>query len=136
MSKKISLSLTRNIDKEKFNQKVKTICFDIDGVICKTVKSNYKTSIPIKKNINFINKIYKKGFIVKIFTARCMGRNFDNIKKAEKDIKKITLKQLRKWKVNYHKIFFGKPSYDLFIDDKSLSFKKNWATSLKKKIKL
>tara|TARA_Y200000002_G_C22348943_1_gene524160 strand:+ start:189 stop:548 length:360 start_codon:yes stop_codon:yes gene_type:complete len=115
---------------------IKTICFDIDGVICKTIKSNYRSSKPIKKNINIINDFYKKGFIIKIFTARCMGRNFDNIKKAEKEIKKITIKQLQQWNVNYHQIFFGKPSYDLFIDDKSLFFKKNWSKVLKKKIKI
>ena len=115
---------------------IKTICFGIDGVICKTRKSNYKSSKPIKKNIKTINNFYKKGYIVKIFTARCMGRNFDNIKKAEKDIKTITIKQLQNWNVNYHKIFFGKPSYDLFVDDKSLFFKKNWSVALKKKLKL
>ena len=27
------------------------ICFDIDGVICKTYKSNYAQSKPIKSNI-------------------------------------------------------------------------------------
>lgn len=115
---------------------IKTICFDIDGVICKTIKSNYKSSKPIKKNIKTINNFYKKGYIVKIFTARCMGRNFDNIKKAEKDIKTITINQLQNWNVNYHKIFFGKPSYDLFVDDKSLFFKKNWSVALKKKLRL
>jgi hypothetical protein len=124
------------LPKKKINRARNTICFDIDGVICKTIKSNYKSSVPIKKNIKVINDIYKKGFIVKIFTARCMGRNFDNIKKAEKEIKKITLKQLKEWKVDYHKIFFGKPSYDLFVDDKSLFFKKNWSSSIKKKISL
>lgn len=114
---------------------IKIICFDIDGVICKTIKNNYKSSRPIKKNINIINSFYKKGFIVKIFTARGMGRNFDNIQNAKKDVKTITIKQLQKWNVNYHKIFFGKPSYDLFIDDKSLFFKKNWSITLKKKLK-
>ena len=69
-----------NFSKKKINDGIKRICFDIDGVICKTIKNNYKSSIPIKKNINILNRIYKKGFTVKIFTARCMGRNFDNIK--------------------------------------------------------
>ena len=30
----------------------------------------------------------------------------------------------------------GKPSYDIFIDDKNLEFKSNWINSLKKKIKV
>ena len=38
----------------------------------------------------------------------------------------MTLKQLKKWDVKYHKLIFGKPSFDLYIDDKVLFFKDNW----------
>ena len=38
----------------------KVICFDIDGVICITHKSNYKNSKPNVKVIKIINKLYKK----------------------------------------------------------------------------
>jgi hypothetical protein len=48
----------------------------------------------------------------------------------------LTLKQLKKWGVKYHKIYFGKPSFDLFIDDKSLFFKKTWPKFLQKKLKI
>ena len=40
----------------KLFKKKKIFCFDIDGIICKTKKNNYTKSVPIKKNINFINK--------------------------------------------------------------------------------
>ena len=113
----------------------KTICFDIDNVICKTIKSNYKKSKPILKNIKNINELYKSGYIIKIFTARYMGRNHDNILAAKRSAKKITITQLKKWKVNYHKIFFGKPSSDFYIDDKNLGFKNNWIIQLNKKLK-
>ena len=53
----------------------KIICFDIDGVICNTKSKNYKESTPIKKNIKKINELYKKGYFIKIFTARYLGRN-------------------------------------------------------------
>ena len=66
----------------------KTICFDIDNTICKTIKSNYKRSIPIKKNIEFINYLYDKGYIIKIFTSRYMGRTSDNLKEAKKKLKR------------------------------------------------
>ena len=49
-----------------------------------------------------------------------MGRNNDNIQKAKIKGYKFTLKQLEKWKLNYHKLIFGKPSFDIYIDDKSL----------------
>jgi hypothetical protein len=108
---------------------MKKICFDIDGVICDTIKSNYKKSTPIIKNIKIINKLYKNNIII-LYTARCMGRTNDNLKRAEKIIKIFTISQLKNWKVKYHKIFFGKPSYDLVIDDRSLFFKKNWNKKL------
>tara|TARA_B100000989_G_scaffold289226_1_gene260788 strand:+ start:968 stop:1318 length:351 start_codon:yes stop_codon:yes gene_type:complete len=113
----------------------KTICFDLDNIICITKGQNYKLSKPIKKNINFINYLYQNNFYIKIFTARYMGRNNDNIRKAKEMGHKMTLNQLKKWNVNYHKLIMGKPSYDVYIDDKNLEFKKNWIKKLKKKLK-
>ena len=55
-----------------------------------------------------------------------MGRNKENIIKAKKQRYKIALKQLKKWDVKYHKLIFGKPSFDLYIDDKALFFIDNW----------
>ena len=55
-----------------------------------------------------------------------MGRNKDKIIKAKKQGYKMTMKQLKKWDVKYHKLIFGKPSFDLCIDDKALFFKDNW----------
>jgi len=110
----------------------KTLCFDLDNVICTTKNNNYQNSRPKKKVINFINQLYNEGYTIKIFTARFMGRNNDNISKAKKKGYKFTLNQLRKWKLNFHKLIFGKPSFDLYVDDKSLFFEKNWISSFKK----
>ena len=38
----------------------------------------------------------------------------------------MTMEQLKEWKVKYHKLIFGKPSSDLFFDDKTLFFEDNW----------
>ena len=117
--------------------KLKTICFDIDNVICKTnTKRNYLNSKPIKKNIKVINKLYDKGFKIILYTARYMGRCNENLIQVKKKIKPLTVKQLKEWEVKYHKIYFGKPSFDLFIDDKSLFFNKNWAKFLIKKFNI
>jgi capsule biosynthesis phosphatase len=113
----------------------KTICFDIDNTICKTIKSDYKNSKAIVKNIECINNLYDQGHIIKIFTARYMGRTNDNVIEARKKAKKITLSQLKRWNVKFHKIYFGKPSSDFYIDDKNLNFKSNWASELKSLIK-
>ena len=69
-----------------------------------------------------------------------MGRSKDNQKQATKRAKTVTLNQLKKWNVKYHKIFFGKPSYDYVIDDKSIlvnsKLNKKITSLLKKNLKL
>ena len=59
-----------------------------------------------------------------------MGRNNENVTKAKKQGYQFTIKQLKKWGVKYNEIIFGKPSYDIFVDDKAYGFKKNWIKNL------
>jgi len=112
--------------------KKKIICFDIDNTICNTINKNYLAGKPKKKIIKIINYFFEKGYIIKLFTSRFMGRNNENVHKAKKQGYSLTKKQLESWGVNYHKLIFGKPSYDLFVDDKSLGFNKNWHLNFKK----
>ena len=118
------------------NNKKLILCFDIDNVICETKKNDYKKSKPIIKNINLINFFYSKGIFIKIFTSRFMGRNSENILKAKRDGYKFTVNQLNSWGLKYDKLIFGKPSYDFFVDDKCLFYKKNWETKIKKVLKI
>lgn len=119
--------------KYKKNNNKTIFCFDLDNVICATKKNYYSKSRPIKETINIINKLYDKGFTIKIFTARFMGRSNDNINNAISRGSKITIKQLEEWKVKYNNLIFGKPSFDVIVDDKSFNFKKNWHYSFKRK---
>lgn len=121
-----------NLIKKKKYKKV--LCFDIDGVICKTKKNDYKSAEPIPESVKIINKLYNNNFYIKLFTARFMGRNRDKCLKAKKEGLILTKKQLKAWGVKYHKLLMCKPSYDLFVDDKALNFKKNWQVLLKKKL--
>ena len=41
------------------------------------------------------------------------------------DWRNITENQFKEWGVKYHDLKFGKPYYDLFIDDKNLNTE-NW----------
>ena len=105
----------------------KTFCFDLDGVICRTPKNNnYKKSKPIPKAIKKINFLYEKGNYIKIFTARYMGRSEGKVYLAKKRGLILTKRQLKKWKLKYHKLIMGKPTYDVFVDDKAFGFSKNW----------
>jgi len=112
--------------------KKKIFCFDIDGVICKTLKNKYSSSVPIKQSIKMINKLYLKNKII-IFTSRYMGRNKDNVKKAKAQGYKTTHAQLKSWGLKFHELRFGKPSYDFFLDDKNVFFRKNWHSYFEKK---
>lgn len=105
--------------------KKKIFCFDIDGVICKTKKKDYLKSKPNRRVIEIINQLYKKNKIV-IFTARYMGRNKDRVSKAKKQGYKKTYNQLMSWGLKFHILKFGKPSFDVFVDDKNFQFNKMW----------
>ena len=113
--------------------KKKTLCFDLDNTICTTNGRNYFKSKPKKKVINLINKLYDEGYFIKILTARYMGRTDDNFTKAKKMGYKMTNKQLKKWGLKFHKLFLSKPSFDVYVDDKNFSFKKDWILKFKKK---
>ena len=117
--------------------KKKIICFDLDDVICSNTKDkkgliDYKKSKPIKKSIKIINELYSQGYQIDIFTARGMSRYNKDIDLIHKKLKKLTLESLKKWKLKYHNLYFAKPFYDFFIDDKCYGFKKNWQDNIKK----
>ena len=118
-------------------KKIKIICFDIDNVICKTNSNHdYKKSKPKKKVIKFINELFSLGYIIKIYTARYMGRNNEDYLNVKKKYFETTKQQLNGWGLNYHKLYMGKPNFDLFVDDKALNFTNEWPKQLKKKLNI
>ena len=91
-----------------------TIYVDIDDTICTNIDpENYDNSTPILDNIQKINAFYEMGHTIVYWTARGT--------KTGVDWQDITINQFRKWGVKYHKLIFGKPSYDIFIDDKNIN---------------
>ena len=92
------------------------IYIDIDETICNSPDiMDYSKSTPIIENINNANKWFDEGHTIVYWTARgaTTGINW----------KKLTARQLKEWGVKYHKLKFGKPYYDLFIDDRNLNTK-------------
>ena len=116
--------------------KKKILCFDLDNVICTTQGRNYHNSKPKKNVIRLINDLYNSGHTIKIFTARYMGRNNDVIDKAIKQGYSFTKEQINSWGLNYHNLLLGKPTYDIFVDDRTDNFKKNWYINFKKRNKI
>lgn len=101
--------------------------FDIDGTICSTSDShNYESALPYYDVISHINNLYENGHDITLFTARGSSSGID--------WHSLTVSQLVKWGVKYHKLIDkGKPSWDLFIDDKAVNAIE-WRKSIKPKI--
>ena len=94
--------------------------FDIDNTICETVNSDYENSIPIKERIDSINELYENGHTIIFNTARGMGRTKNNILLVYEMFFEMTKNQLDNWGVKYDKLFMGKPSGDVYVDDKGV----------------
>ena len=87
-------------------------CFDLDGTLCSlTTKGEYRKSIPKVDRIRRVNALYDMGHTIMLYTAR--GTTLRNDMIGE-----LTKSQLKIWGVKYHKLIFGKPEADQFIDDK------------------
>ena len=92
------------------------IYIDIDNTICLSPdKPDYTNATPIVENIEKANKLYDEGHTIVYWTARGTktGINWSD----------ITKNQFKEWGVKYHDLKFGKPYYDLFIDDKNMNVK-------------
>ena len=84
--------------------KKKIICFDLDDVICRTNARKYFSAKPYPKVIKKINHLHSRGYYIKVFTARFMGRNNENAIKAKKQGYKRTFNQLKSWKLKFDKL--------------------------------
>lgn len=92
----------------------KTFCFDIDGVIATITPGNqYDLAEPQPEKIGVINKLYRQGHRIILYTARGSATGIDWTE--------VTCNQLKAWGVKYHELVFGKPAADYYIDDKILS---------------
>jgi CMP-N,N'-diacetyllegionaminic acid synthase len=93
------------------------IYVDIDDTICYLEEDrNYATAKPIYERIAKVNDLYNKGHTIVYWTARGTVTGIDH--------RKLTENQLAKWLVKYHELKFGKPAYDIFIDDKNINSEK------------
>ena len=94
--------------------------FDIDGTICTNTNGEYEKAKPFMDRIIKINNLYDGGNIIIFQTARGMGRSGNSSAYAYQAFEELTKKQLSSWGVKYHDLFLGKPSGDIYIDDKGV----------------
>ena len=97
------------------------IAFDLDNTLCHT-KGEYRHAKPIKERIKIVNELFDSGHIIKIYTARGGTTGLD--------WRKLTEKQLKKWKIKYHFLQTDKTHYDVLICDRAINserfFNKLW----------
>ncbi len=101
------------VDNEKL-----TYVFDIDGTICTNSDGDYEKALPLLSRIKVVNLLHDQGHTIHFYTARGMGRSGNSSVYAHRKFYELTKKQLEEWGVKHHDLFMGKPSGDIYIDDK------------------
>jgi len=101
------------------------IYVDIDETICISPEDrDYAKAVPILTNIEKCNRLYDEGHKIVYWTARGTGSGID--------WREVTEKQFKDWNVKYHDLKFGKPVYDLFVDDKNINTERFFEKSMQK----
>jgi len=108
--------------------KLKTIAFDLDDVICYRSEeyehlgpSKYDYCEPNQSVIDLINSLYNEGNKIVIYTARGMSQYKGNVALIYSELYSKTIRQLNAWGLRYNQLVMGKIHYDLLIDDKALN---------------
>ena len=88
-------------------------CFDIDGTLCSNTDGDYSKAVPFHEVIAEVNRLFAEGHRILLYTARGATTGFDWYE--------LTGRQLKEWEVHYHALFMGKPTADVYIDDKAMN---------------
>lgn len=88
-------------------------CFDIDGTLCTNTEGAYEDAKPLAEPIARLNALHAAGHTILLLTARGSTTGID--------WRSLTESQLKAWGVCYHALHLGKPTADLYIDDKGIN---------------
>jgi hydroxymethylpyrimidine pyrophosphatase-like HAD family hydrolase len=91
-----------------------TFCFDIDGTLCTNTHGDYELAVPFGDAIAAVNRLYDEGHVIQLYTARGSTTGLD--------LRPLTESQLAVWGVKYHELYFGKPTADVYVDDRAINF--------------
>lgn len=89
-------------------------CFDIDGTLCTNTDGDYSKAQPLHEVIAEVNRLFAEGHRILLYTARGTTTGID--------WRELTEYQLNEWHVQYHALFMGKPTADVYIDDRAMNF--------------
>lgn len=88
-------------------------CFDIDGTLCTNTEGEYSEAEAFPEIIARVNDLFAEGHRILLYTARGATTGID--------WREVTERQLKEWNVCYHELFMGKPTADLYVDDKAIN---------------
>lgn len=88
-------------------------CFDVDGTLCTNTEGEYEKAVPFPEVIEQVNRLYDEGHEILLLTARGSTTNID--------WRTTTERQLQEWGVKYHRLYLGKPTAHVYIDDKAIN---------------
>lgn len=86
---------------------------DIDGTICNNTNGLYFDAVPFLDRIAYLNQLFDNGDQIHYWTARGSSSGIDWTE--------LTAEQLAEWGCKYTSMSLGKPSYDIWIDDKAMN---------------
>ena len=90
----------------------KTVCFDLDGTLCTNTNGAYDRAEPFPWAIERLNRLADAGHRIIVFTARGTATGID--------WRETTEAQLERWGVRYDDLRLGKPSADVYVDDRAV----------------
>lgn len=100
----------------------KRIVVDLDGTLCSQEEfGRYEYAEPRREVIDRLKELAVAGFHITIFTARGMKTFDGNVSEAKKHLLWLTKRWLKEHQVPYHRLRFGKPPADYYLDDKALT---------------
>lgn len=110
--------------------KQKVIAVDLDETLCTGSKpyshlgiEKYKYCVPIRENIEKINKLYDQGCRIVVYTSRGMGTLGGDLGVIYNTLYEPTKADLIRWGVRFHELVFGKIYFDVLVDDKVCNVK-------------
>ncbi|WP_320674764.1 sugar phosphate nucleotidyltransferase [Prochlorococcus sp. MIT 1341] len=97
------------------------ICFDLDNTLLnyRVPGETYSDIKAIEEIVDLLRRLHEQGHCIIIHTARGMKTAQQNSGAALKRVAAHTFNVLEDLKIPFDEIYFGKPSADIYIDDKS-----------------
>lgn len=106
-------------------QEEKCIVMDIDGTLCPVKQSHqsYEELIPYPDMVTKLREYKEAGFYIILHTARNMRTYSGNVGLIAANTADFTMKWLKKHKIPYDEIHYGKPwqgKGGFYVDDKTI----------------